>query len=113
RERRSIRIPALGQGIGTEETSPDQQAHASGGSDHDHRTAGRDDLERGSQPFVLPRYAQPPGRRRDTRGRRARSAGGALAALGTHSEVRGLNADPARHMIGLTTDDITGDYTRL
>ena len=38
---------------------------------------------------------------------------GPSLALGTHSEVRGRNADPARHMIGLTTDDITGDYKRL
>jgi len=34
-------------------------------------------------------------------------------ALGTHSEVRGRNSDPARHMIGLTTDDITADWRRL
>jgi hypothetical protein len=33
--------------------------------------------------------------------------------LGTHSEVRGRNADPPRHMIGLATDDITGDWKRL
>ncbi len=31
-------------------------------------------------------------------------------ALGTHSEVRGRNADPARHMVGFTTDDITRDW---
>lgn len=34
-------------------------------------------------------------------------------ALGTHSEVRGRNADPARHMVGLETDDVTADWTRL
>ena len=34
-------------------------------------------------------------------------------ALGTHSEVRGRNADPARHMVGLTTDDIRKDCERL
>ena len=34
-------------------------------------------------------------------------------ALGTHSDVRGRNADPARHMIGLTTDDVDGDVKRL
>jgi predicted enzyme related to lactoylglutathione lyase len=34
-------------------------------------------------------------------------------ALGTHSEVKGRNADPARHMVGLTTDDITRDWERL
>src|SRR5215467_10193239 len=34
-------------------------------------------------------------------------------ALGTHNEIRGRNSDPARHMIGLTTDDITADWKRL
>ena len=33
--------------------------------------------------------------------------------LGTHSEVRGRNADPARHMIGLATDDLASDWQRL
>jgi predicted enzyme related to lactoylglutathione lyase len=33
--------------------------------------------------------------------------------LGTHSGVRGRNADPARHMVGLTTNDITTDWKRL
>jgi predicted enzyme related to lactoylglutathione lyase len=33
--------------------------------------------------------------------------------LGTHSGVRGRNADPARHMVGLTTNDITTDWERL
>jgi predicted enzyme related to lactoylglutathione lyase len=33
--------------------------------------------------------------------------------LGTHSDVRGRNADPARHMVGLTTSDITTDWKRL
>ena len=33
--------------------------------------------------------------------------------LGTHSEVHGRNADPARHMIGLTSNDLTADWTRL
>jgi hypothetical protein len=28
--------------------------------------------------------------------------------LGTHSEVHGRNADPARHMIGFTSNDLTG-----
>src|SRR5262249_28507606 len=28
--------------------------------------------------------------------------------LGTHSEVHGRNAEPARHMIGLTSNDLTG-----
>lgn len=34
-------------------------------------------------------------------------------ALGTHSEVRGRNADPARHMVGLVTDDVSADWRRL
>ena len=33
--------------------------------------------------------------------------------LGTHSEVHGRNADPARHMIGLESDDLIGDWERL
>ena len=33
--------------------------------------------------------------------------------LGTHSEVRGRNADPARHMVGLVSDDLTADSERL
>jgi predicted enzyme related to lactoylglutathione lyase len=33
--------------------------------------------------------------------------------LGTHSEVRGENRDPARHMVGLRTDDIKADAERL
>ena len=33
--------------------------------------------------------------------------------LGTHSEVHGPTTDPARHMVGLGTDDIDGDYERL
>jgi predicted enzyme related to lactoylglutathione lyase len=33
--------------------------------------------------------------------------------LGTHSQVRGRNADPARHMVGLTTTDIMADWKRL
>ena len=39
--------------------------------------------------------------------------GAPTLALGTHSEVRGHNADPARHMVGLMTDDIDGDWKRL
>src|SRR6266705_908987 len=39
--------------------------------------------------------------------------GAPALALGTHSEVRGRNADPARHMVGLATDDITADWKRL
>jgi len=40
-------------------------------------------------------------------------AGAPALALGTHSEVRGRNADPARHMVGFLTDDITADWKRL
>jgi predicted enzyme related to lactoylglutathione lyase len=40
-------------------------------------------------------------------------AGAPALALGTHSEVRGRNADPARHMVGLATDDITADWKRV
>ena len=36
-----------------------------------------------------------------------------VLALGTHSEVRGRNADPARHMVGLLTDDVDADGKRL
>jgi len=39
--------------------------------------------------------------------------GGPSLAVGTHSEVRGRNADPARHMVGLETDDVDGDHARL
>jgi len=34
-------------------------------------------------------------------------------AIGTHSEVRGRTAEPARHMVGLLTDDIQADTARL
>jgi len=34
-------------------------------------------------------------------------------ALGTHSEVKGKNNDPARHMVGFTTDDINAEVARL
>lgn len=33
--------------------------------------------------------------------------------LGTHSEVRGRNNDPARHMVGFNSDDLTADWQRL
>lgn len=39
--------------------------------------------------------------------------GAPTLALGTHSEVHGRNADPARHMVGLATDDVTGEWKRL
>ena len=31
-------------------------------------------------------------------------------ALGTHSEVRGRNGDPARYMVALTSDDVRTDW---
>jgi catechol 2,3-dioxygenase-like lactoylglutathione lyase family enzyme len=34
-------------------------------------------------------------------------------ALGTHSEVHGHNADPARHMVAFTSDDLAADWKRL
>jgi predicted enzyme related to lactoylglutathione lyase len=33
--------------------------------------------------------------------------------LGTHSEVRGRNTDPARHMVGFACDDLMGEWKRL
>ena len=39
--------------------------------------------------------------------------GAPTLALGTHSEVRGRNMDPARHMVGLGSDDVDADWTRL
>jgi predicted enzyme related to lactoylglutathione lyase len=39
--------------------------------------------------------------------------GGPVLSLGTHSDVRGRNADPARHMVGLITDDVDADWKRL
>jgi predicted enzyme related to lactoylglutathione lyase len=36
-----------------------------------------------------------------------------VLALGTHSEVHGRNSDPARHMVGLESDDLTADWQRL
>ena len=34
-------------------------------------------------------------------------------AVGTHSEVHGRTVEPARHMVGLLTDDIQADTARL
>ena len=39
--------------------------------------------------------------------------GAPALALGTHSEVRGRNGDPARHMVALTSDDVRTDWKRL
>jgi predicted enzyme related to lactoylglutathione lyase len=33
--------------------------------------------------------------------------------LGTHSEVHGRNADPARHMLGLESNDLRAEWKRL
>jgi len=33
--------------------------------------------------------------------------------LGTHSEVKGQNSDPARHMIGFNVEDIQSEVKRL
>jgi len=33
--------------------------------------------------------------------------------LGTHSEVRGRNTDPSRHMVALDSNDIYADVKRL
>lgn len=41
------------------------------------------------------------------------AAGAATLALGTHSEVHGRNTDPARHMVGLGSDDVDTDWKRL
>jgi lactoylglutathione lyase len=38
---------------------------------------------------------------------------GPAICLGTHSEVKGPATDPYRHMIGLITDDVEGDFRRL
>ena len=38
---------------------------------------------------------------------------GATLGLGTHSEVHGQNSDPARHMLGLESDNLTADWQRL
>ncbi len=38
---------------------------------------------------------------------------GPSMTLGTHSEVKGKNTDPARHMVGFETDDIQADFQRL
>jgi predicted enzyme related to lactoylglutathione lyase len=37
----------------------------------------------------------------------------ATLGLGTHSEVHGRNNDPARHMVGLESDDLAADWKRL
>ena len=38
---------------------------------------------------------------------------GPAVALGTHSEVRGRAADPARHIVAFDTDDLKADCARL
>jgi len=39
--------------------------------------------------------------------------GGPTIGLGTHDRVRGPNTDPARHLVGLATDDLVADWKRL
>lgn len=36
-----------------------------------------------------------------------------MFCLGTHSDVKGNNPDPARHMVGFTVDDIQAEFKRL
>ena len=36
-----------------------------------------------------------------------------VAALGTHSEIRGIAIDPFRHIVGFESDDVQGDCVRL
>src|SRR4029453_875879 len=36
-----------------------------------------------------------------------------MLCLGPHSELRGRNLDPARHMVSLMSDDVKADWTRL
>jgi predicted enzyme related to lactoylglutathione lyase len=38
---------------------------------------------------------------------------GPAVTLGTHSEVKGKNTDPARHMVGLEVDDVPMEFERL
>ena len=38
---------------------------------------------------------------------------GPTIALGTHSDVRGMASDPARHLVAFDTDDILAEHTRL
>ena len=33
--------------------------------------------------------------------------------LGSHSNVKGATSDPYRHMVGLMSDDLDGDFRRL
>ena len=37
----------------------------------------------------------------------------ASVTLGTHSEVKGKNANGPRHMVGLEVDDVKAEYERL
>ena len=37
----------------------------------------------------------------------------AYLALGTHSEVKGKNADGPRHMVAVETDDVDAEFQRL
>lgn len=59
-------------------------------------------------PFYRDVLARARGDDRDSRVRGPRWAVAGYAQRGA-----GRNADPARHMIGLTSTDLTGDWTRL
>jgi predicted enzyme related to lactoylglutathione lyase len=37
----------------------------------------------------------------------------ATFGLGTHSEVKGKNPDPPRHMVGFVVDDVQAEFKRL
>jgi predicted enzyme related to lactoylglutathione lyase len=37
----------------------------------------------------------------------------ASVTLGTHSEVKGMNVDGPRHMVGLEVDDVRAEFERL
>lgn len=39
--------------------------------------------------------------------------GGGTLLVGTHSEVKGPNGDPARHIVSLRTTDVDADFRRL
>jgi glyoxylase I family protein len=41
------------------------------------------------------------------------SPGSPTLGLGTHSDVKGRASDPYRHMVGLDSDDLDGDFQRL
>ena len=62
---------------------------------------------------VLQGRARPLGWNRGAWLRRPGEQSGPTVGLGSHSEVHGKAVDPARHIVGLETDDIQADYARL